>query len=180
MAEELNVARNTYVDVDPEGFVRGLLHFNEPFESAAPTPQLVSASYLDSFADLLGIAPAELGSLGVSPGKEITDDGFEFRFLEEKQGEGISTVVFQQTVLSLPIWEAGVAVQVQSKDGARVLASQSTRHGTDEPPVPPKPAALKKAESLSESELAAHLGIGQAGAAKTAAKEEALIRKLLI
>ena len=59
-------------------------------------------------------------------------------------------------------------MQVQDKQGPRVLAFQSSRHATDEPPVPPKPAALKKAESLSEAELAAHLGIGQTGAGKTA------------
>ena len=178
MAQELNVARNTYVDIARDGSVRGLLHFNKPFDSAAATPQLVGADYLDNFSDLLGVEPAELANLGLAPGKVITEDGFEFRFLQEKQNQGVTTVVYQQTVLSLPIWEAGLTLQVQYKQGSRVLASQSSRHATEEPPVPPKAAALKKAESLSEAELAALLGIGQTGTGKAAEREQAAIIRI--
>jgi len=180
MAQELNVARNTYVDIARDGSVRGLLHFNKPFDSAAATPQLVGADYLDNFSDLLGVEPAELANLGLAPGKVITEDGFEFRFLQEKQNQGVTTVVYQQTVLSLPIWEAGLTVQVQDKQGSRVLASQSSRHATEEPPVPPKAAALKKAQSLSEAELAARLGIAQTGTGKAAEREEAAIIRTLV
>src|SRR6266566_6006175 len=106
MSQEFVAARNVYLDLDSRGVVRGLLHFNQPFESAAPTPQLVAAEYLESFSDLLGLEAEELTQLGLSPGSQITHDGIQYRFLLEKQQEGIATIAYQQTALSLPIWEA--------------------------------------------------------------------------
>jgi hypothetical protein len=60
MSQELDFSRNVYLDRDEQGVVRGLLHFTEPFESAAATRQLVAADYLESFSDLLGLEAAEL------------------------------------------------------------------------------------------------------------------------
>ena len=88
MTQELDVARNVYLDLDEQGVVRGLLHFNEPFASAASTPQLVAADYLESFSDLLGVEAAQLAQLGLSPGTTITKDGVEYRFLLESSRKG--------------------------------------------------------------------------------------------
>jgi zinc metalloprotease ZmpB len=180
VTQELDVARNVYLDLDEQGVVRGLLHFNEPFASAAPTPQLVAANYLESFSDLLGLEAAQLAQLGLSPGTSITKDGVEYRFLLEKQQEGITTVAYQQTALSLPIWQAGLAVQIQT-DPFRVLSSQSSRH-PEVSVTPPSAAALKRAEEIDDEELATKLGVaGELGA--RAARSKALTiqdRKLVI
>jgi zinc metalloprotease ZmpB len=179
MKQELNVSRNVYLDVDLQGIVRGLQHFNEPVESGASTPQLVAADYLENFADLLGLEAGQLAKLGLSPGAHITGDGVELRFALEKQQEGVATVSYQQTVLSLPIWEAGVTVQIQTAP-FRVLSSQSSRH-PDVRVEPPKPAAVKRAQSLDEAELAVRLGIADSAQTKAArSKELAIQRRQLV
>ena len=181
MSQELDVARNVYLDLDEQGVVRGLLHVNAPFESTAATPQLVAADYLESFSDLLGVEAAELAQLGLSPGTQITKDGVEFRFLLEKQHEGVATVGYQQTILSLPIWEAGLAVQIQTAP-FRVLSSQSSRH--PQVTVDPPPAAeVKRAEGIDAEELAVKLGIGdQVGTGKSSRSKTLTIedRKLVV
>ncbi len=180
MSQELDVSRNVYVDIDSAGVVRGLLHFNEPFASAAPTPQLVATDYLESFSDLLGLEAAQLAQLGLSPGTTITKDGVEYRFLLEKQQEGITTVAYQQTALSLPIWQAGLAVQIQT-DPFRVLSSQSSRH-PDVSVKPPSAAAVKRAEAIDEAELADKLGLSNELGARAARNKALAIqdRRLVI
>lgn len=180
MTQELDAARNVYLDRDDEGVVRGLLHFNEPFASAAATPQLVAAEYLESFSDLLGLETAQLQALGQEPGTQITDDKVEYRFQLEKAQPGVTTVAYQQTVLSLPIWEAGVAVQIQTQP-FRVLSSQSTRH----PEVsvePPRPSAVKQAEEIDAAKLAVQLGLAEEGPTKAAraARELQIQRRRLV
>jgi zinc metalloprotease ZmpB len=108
MSQRFEASRNTYVEFDPDGTVRGLLHFDAPVEIVATTPQLAAARYLESFAELFGLEPGQLTRLSLSPGTQITTDGVEYRYLLEKQLDEIATVSYQQTVLSLPIWEAGL------------------------------------------------------------------------
>src|SRR5215813_6689779 len=157
MSQRFEASRNTYVEFDPDGTVRGLLHFDAPVEVVAATPQLAGAGYLQSFADLLGLESGQLAHLSLSPGTQITREGVEYRYLLEKQLDGITTVSYQQTVLSLPIWEAGLAVQMQNSP-FRVLSCQSSRHPTVEV-KPPSADAVRRAEKLAETELAGKLGI---------------------
>ena len=159
MRQELDVARNVYLDRDDQGIVRGLMHFNAPVEIDARTPQLVAANYLARFSDLLGVTAEELAQLSLSPGKQITKDGVELRFLQEKRNGGIVTVSYQQTILSLPIWEAGLAVQVQTSP-FRVMSSQSSRH-SEVSVDPPSAAEIKRAEAIDAEALAERLGIAR-------------------
>jgi hypothetical protein len=175
MSQEFVAARNVYLDLDTHGVVRGLVHINQPFESAAPTPQLVAADYLGSFSDLLGLEAEQLQHLGLSPGTQLTKDGVQYRFLLEKQQEGIATVAYQQTVLSLPIWEAGVALQIQTAP-FRVLSSQSTRH-PEVDVTPPSAAAVKRAGAIDEGELAAKLGIAERLGARAAQRKALTIQR---
>ena len=161
MNQEFDASRNTYINLDAAGTVRSLQHFDAPVEAAAATPQLAAGAYLEDFADLIGLEAGSLGALGLSPGKTITHDPVEYRFLLEKQLGGIITVAYQQTALSLPVWEAGVTVQLQANP-LRVLSSQSTRH-PDLAISPPSAAALKRAEKIDEAELADKLGLGGEG-----------------
>ena len=100
MSQELDRSRNVYLDLDDQGVVRGLQHFNAPFVSQAATPQLIGAGYLESFADLLALDAAELSKLSSSPGTHVTGDGLQLRYLFEKRNDSIVTLAYQQTVLS--------------------------------------------------------------------------------
>jgi zinc metalloprotease ZmpB len=172
MSQRFDASRNTYVEFDPDGTVRELLHFDAPVEIDATTPQLAAAGYLASFAELLGLESGQLTGLSVSPGTQITTDGVEYRYLLEKQLEGITTVSYQQTVLSLPIWEAGLAIQMQNSP-FRVLSCQSSRHPAVEV-SPPSAAAVRRAEKLTELELAGKLGIAESFSVEKTAQKEAL------
>jgi hypothetical protein len=172
MSQRFDASRNTYVEFDPDGTVRELLHFDAPVEIDATTPQLAAAGYLASFAELLGLESGQLTGLSVSPGTQITTDGVEYRYLLEKQLEGMTTVSYQQTVLSLPIWEAGLAIQMQNSP-FRVLSCQSSRHPAVEV-SPPSAAAVRRAEKLTELELAGKLGIAESFSVEKTAQKEAL------
>jgi zinc metalloprotease ZmpB len=157
MYQEFIPSRNVYVDRDDNGVVRQLVHAHAPVGSDARTPQLVAAEYLEHFGDLLGFEPRQLTSLGLPPADTIEDAPVEYRFLDEKHQFDTTTVAYYQTDLGLPVWQAGVAVQMK-ENPFRVISSQSTVHpdlGVKRPPT----GAAKRAESLTEEELAPLLGL---------------------
>ena len=78
-------------------------------------------------------------------------------------------------MLSLPIWQAGITVQIQPEP-FRVLSSQSSRH-PDVRVDPPKPAAVKRAQSLDEAELAVRLGLADSAQGKAARGKELTIHR---
>ena len=157
MDQEFDVARNVYLDRDHEGTVLALRHLDAPFATTARTPQLAAADYLHDFADLLQITPAALDNLGESPAPTPQPVGVEFRYLTEKSQFDTTTVAYQQTALGLPVFQAGVAVQMKTGP-FRVISSQSTQHPAVEVE---RPAAdvLKRAESLTPTQLAQSLGL---------------------
>jgi hypothetical protein len=157
MNQEFNSARNVYLDRDEQGVVRQLLHTHAPVAIQAGTPQLVAADYLHQFGELLGLTPAELANLSLTPSISIEDASVEYRFLEEKRQFDSATVAYYQTDLGLPVWQAGVAVQMKLNP-FRVLSSQSTLH-TDLDVKSPSASKVKQAESISEGELARLLGL---------------------
>jgi len=157
MRQELDVSRNVYVDRDDDGMVRQLRHIDAPFRSSAHTPQLAAADYLHAYGDLLDLASAALDNLGLTPADEPENVGTELRYLTEKQQLDTATVAYSQTELGLPVFEAGVAVQLTSAP-FRVLSVQSTAH----PGVKvkrPSAAAIKKARSLTATQLTSALGL---------------------
>jgi hypothetical protein len=157
MYQEFNSARNAYLDRDEEGIVRQLLHTHAPVVSEARTPQLAAAEYLDQFGELLGLTSEQLKNLSLSPSPIIEDAPVEYRFLQEKHQFDTATVAYYQTDLGLPVWQAGVAVQMKLNP-VRVLSSQSTMH-PDMNVKKPSNDAVKRAESISEAELARLLGL---------------------
>ena len=157
MEQELNTGRNVYLDRDLKGTVRQLRHVDVPFHSTARTPQLVAAEYLHGFGDLLELTPSELANLGLSPATAPEDAGVELRYLTEKQQFDMTTVAFNQTALGLPVFQAGVSVQMKTAP-FRVLSSQSTQH-PDLHVQRPSEEALKRAGSIQAGELARLLGL---------------------
>ena len=98
MQQRFVADRNVYLDLAPDGSVRNLRHLDAPFSSHASTPQLVVADYLNSFADLLQIGPAELSSLGASPSTSPEQAAVQFRYGGEKAQFDSTTVAYEQTV----------------------------------------------------------------------------------
>ena len=157
MSQEFNHARNVYIDRDPQGFPRQLSHTHAPLLIEALTPQLAAASYLYQFRDLLGLTSEQLEHLNLSPATTVEDAPVEIRFSEEKHQFDTATVAYYQTDLGLPVWQAGVAVQMKV-DPFRVLVTQSTIHPDLQVKHPSK-KAVKGAESINEEELARLLGL---------------------
>src|SRR2546423_3772600 len=110
MNQEYNLSNRVHINRDDKGIARELLHNGERFVSTANTAQLAATQYLGKYGDLLGIKPAETNNLALFPEKGAVEAGGEFRFQTEKQAFDMTTVMYQQTYLGLPIWHAGVAV----------------------------------------------------------------------
>lgn len=169
MEQQFDVARNVYLDRDQHGAVRQLRHVDAPFPSQARTPQLVAAEYLGVFGDLLEVPATELAHLSDSPAARPERTDVELRYLGEKQQFDTATVAYHQTALGLPVWEAGVAVQIRTEP-FRVVSAQSTQH-TDVHVEPPDDDAVKRAESITPTQLARALGLAQKeGAEKPSAR----------
>src|SRR6185369_4483425 len=159
MEQEFNSAQNVYLDRDEQGIVRQLVHAHAPVAIHAATPQLVAADYLHQFGELLSVTPAELANLSLAPSPSIENISVEYRFLEEKRQFDSATVAYYQTYLGLPVWQAGVAIQMKVNP-FRVLSAQSTLHPDLELKAPPA-AKVKRAESIDEAELARLLGLSK-------------------
>jgi len=161
MNQEFSLSRNVYLDRDRNGVVRQLLHTHAPVRITAGTPQLAAIRYLQDFGDLFDLAPEQLKNLSLSPSDSIEDAGVECRFLEEKHQFDSSTVGYYQTDFGIPVWQAGVAVQMKVNP-FRVLSSQSTLH-PDLELEPPNKRKAKQAEGMKETQLATLIGLGRQG-----------------
>ncbi|HEY3528833.1 MAG TPA: hypothetical protein VGK78_06760 [Nocardioides sp.] len=157
MIQELDVARDVYIDRDTDGQVLHLRHLGSPYAVPAATPQLAASRYLHSFGDILGLTPTALATLAESPSTTPVDAPVELRFSGEKAQFDTTTVAYQQTVLGLPVFEAGVAVQLTSAP-FRVVSSQSTQH-EDVNVAQPDPKKVKRALALTGPQLSQVLGI---------------------
>ncbi|MEU8362765.1 hypothetical protein AB0C27_42800 [Nonomuraea sp. NPDC048882] len=126
MAFELE--RDVEVELDELGIVRGLEHLERPYlDSDGPDPVRVAARYADDVAPVYGIPGSMLTDLWTRVGDRPVPEPALLRFAEEKSITQVTIVSFVQTVLSLPIWEAGLSVSLLP-DPLRVVASQSSVH----------------------------------------------------
>ncbi len=157
MSQKFDSARNVYLDLDQQGIVRDLIHTNAPVTIQAATPQLAAAGYLHQFAELFGVTHAQLANLSLSPSASIENAPVQYRFSEQKNQFDTTTVAFYQTDLGLPVWQAGISVQMKVNP-FRVLSSQSTLH-PDLSVETPTEDQVKRAQSIEEQELARLLGL---------------------
>jgi hypothetical protein len=155
--QEFDSERNAYIDWDPDGFARQLIHTHAPVVIEATTAQAAAEDYLHQFREPLGLASEQLRHLSSTPADRIGRAPVELRFSEEKRQFDTATVAYQQTDLGLPVWQAGVAVQMKV-DPFRVMVCQSTLH--PDPEVKrPSTRAVTAAESIDEEQLAQLLGL---------------------
>lgn len=159
MPQEYDESAKAIVDRDDAGVVRGVLH-EQVYVSAARTPQLAAREYLESFGGLFGIAPSELNSLFSNAESEPTADGVEYRLQAEKTQFDTTTLTFNQTYFGLPVWEAGLAIQIKS-DPYRIVSVGSTAHPFVEAEKP-SAAALRRLNAIDEGQLAESLGLSPA------------------
>ncbi len=159
MTQEFNPARNVYLDKDAQGTVIQLNHTHAPVLISGNTPQIVAGTYLNQFGELLGLASGQLKNLSLSPSTSVEQANVEYRFSLEKHQFDTATVAYYQTDLGLPVWQAGISVQLKLNP-FRVLSAQSTRHPDLEVKAP-SDKAVKKAEAINEEELARLLGINE-------------------
>jgi len=157
MPQEYSDFAKANLDRDDEGRVRGALHVEQPYLSTAATPQLAAQEYLKKFAEALEIRESELRSLGLSPEAAPTDEGTEYRLWSEKTQFGTTTVTYAQTHFGLPVWEAGLAVQMHTNP-FRVYAARLTGH-TEVNAKKPGERAVRAAATVSEETLARCLGL---------------------
>ncbi len=160
MTQEFDQERNTYIDRDLQGIARQLIHTHAPVLIDAPTAQAAAADYLGQFREQLGLTPEHLQRLSSPPATDIQRAPVELRFSEEKGQFDTATVAYQQTDLGLPVWQAGVAIQMKV-DPFRVLVSQSTIHPDLDVKRPPA-KAVTAAQSIDEEQLARLLGLADA------------------
>ena len=123
---------------DASGKVRQLSHPQKQYRPAAVellsagmttrlTPRALAEQYLRDAAPVFGFAPEETANFAAAAAMSPTEAGVELRFKEEKAvGSGV-TVVYDQTVYGLPIWDAGVTVRIDSKEMG-VTGSHNAAH----------------------------------------------------
>ncbi len=155
--QEFDAVRDLYLDRDQTGVVRQILHTHSPIRSQAQTSQLAASEYLHQFGELLGLTSDQLNNLSLSPSRAVENVGIEHRFSHENQQFDTTTVAYYQTALGLPVWQAGVAVQIKLNP-TRIISAQSTIH-PDLSVKSPSSEAIKHAEAISEDELASLLGL---------------------
>src|SRR5262245_37974243 len=123
---------------DAGGKVRQLSHAQQPYrpaavdllamEAAAPlTPRALAEQYLRDAAPVFEFAPAETANFAAAAESSPSEAGVELRFKEEKSVGGGVTVSYDQTVLGLPIWDAGVTVRIDGR-AMGVTGSHNAAH----------------------------------------------------
>jgi zinc metalloprotease ZmpB len=160
MPAEFNEPANTHVNRDQHGVVRDALHLEGPYLATAPTAQLAAQEYLLQFHELFGIPLDELRSLSLTPAARPEPVEAEYRFLTEKTQFDTAVVTYSQTCLALPVWEAGLSVQMR-QNPFRVVSAQSTAHA-DVRTALPSDATVDRLERLNERTLARSLGLSAA------------------
>jgi hypothetical protein len=156
MTQRFDASAKAMLTRDADGIVRDVLHVEEPFQSSAGTALLAAHEYLLKHGAVLGIAPAELANFSLAPEPVPQNLGVEYRFSQEKPQLDMSTVVFEQTIFGLPIWQAALSVHMHTKPFV-VVSAQSSRHASVDAQMP-SDKALQRATKLDPKALARQLG----------------------
>ena len=142
---------------DKSGRVRELLHIQKPFTAQVATPQALSTTYIQAMSPRFAIKQDEIKNLNLPPDDKITKAGIEYRFIKEKQIMDISTLVYVQTYAGIPVWQAGLAVQMK-REPLGVLSSQFTGLSGIKIKFPSK-TIIKRMEELDSKGVARLFGI---------------------
>lgn len=156
MTQAFDASARAMLTRDASGVVRDVLHVEAPFHSTAGSALLAARDYLLKHGALLGITPAELANFSQGPEAAPRKLGVEYRFSQEKPQFDMTTVVFEQTIFGLPVWQAGVSVHMQNKPFV-IVSAQSSRHAALDAQLPDD-KALQRAARIDAKLLARQLG----------------------
>jgi hypothetical protein len=123
------VTTNVHVERAPNGTVRQLRHFHEPYRAGTLSGRSLAARYVQEVAEIYQLPPGALTTLNSQfcPTNNFTSEPTCLRFASENALRDTSTLAFVQTLGDLPIGEAGLSVTVQARPD-RVTSSFSTFH----------------------------------------------------
>jgi len=176
MFEEFYRPARAQIRRDSQGVARDIIH-ERHFVSTSRTPRLAAREYLGKFRDLLGTKAQELSNLNRRVESEPIDAAVEYRFHAEKPQFDATTVAYHQTVLGLPIWEAGLAVHMKHAP-FRIIGAQTTRHSNIKISKP-SAKAIARLKKLNVKTLAKLLGIA-AGKTDIDTKSLRVLRRRLM
>ncbi len=175
-----NLTFNVSVVRDTAGVVRSLEHLQQPYTPpvglAAPNAQNLAGQYLQDVAAIYSIPQSMIQNLGAPLSPTPTQDPVSLRFAEEKSLTQTTLISFVQTVLGLPIWEAGFSVSLLPSP-LRTVSSVSSVH-LDVQITPPRPDA-PYLKSIEPAVLGRLLGITTQNA-KEAAEPRINSTRLLV
>jgi zinc metalloprotease ZmpB len=140
-----DITPDVHLRRDSEGRVRQLQHIAKPYTpqavalaAAAPsTPRALAEEYLRDIGPILDLAPPVTSNFAAEMAAHPTPDANQLRFKEEKSNENSTTVSYAQTVLGLPIWNAGVSVQMQTQPLQVTGAHNALHYGVEQLATPP-------------------------------------------
>lgn len=129
---------NVEVRRDRDGRVRQLSHPSAPYtpeatdlaaagQSEVLTPRALAEQYIRDVSGILGLAASATGNFAASAAASPSGAPEDLRFKEEKTTAGTATVAYSQTILGLPIWDAGVAVRINAA-AMQVTGSHNAVH----------------------------------------------------
>lgn len=127
----LAITANTRIRKDAENHVRNINHVQQPYELpgvATVTPLSLASAYLKDAASIYEIPDASLKNINEKiPGEYSKGNGMKLQFEEQKTIKNTHIVSFIQAYDGLPIWHAGVRVNMDSRP-IRVTSSINTLH----------------------------------------------------
>jgi hypothetical protein len=143
-----NLTLNVAVERDASGVVRSLEHLQQPYTLPAgiapPTTQALSRQYLMDVAEIFSIPTAMLQDLGAplsdNPNPHLRPG---LRFAAEKLLTQTTIVSYVQTVLGLPIWEAGFSISLLPEPFRGVSSVSSVHLAVDITPPSSEAPYLK-------------------------------------
>jgi hypothetical protein len=160
MYEELDARRDVRIIWSSDaGIARMVSHQDRYVVTRASTPRFAAREYLGRYGHLFGVQRHHLKDLLRPVEDRPVDASVAFRLEAEKHHFDLATVVFHQTYLGLPVWEAGLSVTMKHET-RRVIGARSTSH--------PKfkigrtsAKHLEKLQKLDVATLAQHLGLAR-------------------
>jgi hypothetical protein len=163
----LELTPDVAVRRDPDGNIRQLQHLGRPYRltrsdmlaaATVATPRSLAEAYIRDAADLLGFAPAATANFAAAAADAPTQAPVELRFKEEKAAGQAVTIAYEQTVLGLPIWNAGMSVRVDA-GAMHVMGSHNATHYGVEALRAPTDAPYRP-NAMTVAVVAGLLGLG--------------------
>ena len=126
-----NLTFNVTVIRDAAGVVRSLEHLQQPYTLPAglvpASAHSLAGQYLRDVADIYSIPQSMIQNLDAPISPVPTQEPVTLRFAEEKSLTQTTIVSYVQTVLGLPIWEAGFSLSLLP-GALRSVSSVSSVH----------------------------------------------------